>query len=100
MRGTWYSSAIGREGQNVRLAHRLTNWKIDIKSESQAREIENRQMSEIQYEEADSQEDYIEEEEVIDEIAQEALEETSQFGVDEDDTIEETQEIEEETEEV
>ena len=29
------SLAIGREGQNVRLAHRLTNWKIDIKSESQ-----------------------------------------------------------------
>ena len=35
------SLAIGREGQNVRLAHRLTNWKIDIKSESQAREIAN-----------------------------------------------------------
>ena len=94
------SLAIGREGQNVRLAHRLTNWKIDIKSESQAREIENRQVSEIQYEEP-KQEEYIDEdEELIDEIAQEALEETSQFGVDEDDTIEETQEIEEETEEV
>jgi N utilization substance protein A len=26
------SLAIGREGQNVRLAHRLTGWKIDIKS--------------------------------------------------------------------
>lgn len=29
------SLAIGREGQNVRLAHRLTGWKIDIKSLSQ-----------------------------------------------------------------
>ena len=29
------SLAIGREGQNVRLAHRLTGWKIDIKSVSQ-----------------------------------------------------------------
>ncbi len=29
------SLAIGRGGQNVRLAAKLTNWKIDIKSESQ-----------------------------------------------------------------
>ncbi len=29
------SLAIGREGQNVRLAHRLTGWRIDIKSLSQ-----------------------------------------------------------------
>ena len=35
------SLAIGREGQNVRLAHRLTGWKIDIKSESQAAQMEN-----------------------------------------------------------
>lgn len=33
------SLAIGREGQNARLAARLTGWKIDIKSESQFREI-------------------------------------------------------------
>jgi len=33
------SLAIGREGQNVRLAARLTGWKIDIKSESQFREV-------------------------------------------------------------
>ena len=32
------SLAIGKEGQNVRLAAKLTNYKIDIKSESQARE--------------------------------------------------------------
>lgn len=30
------SLAIGKEGQNVRLAAKLTNWKIDIKSKSQA----------------------------------------------------------------
>ena len=29
------SLAIGKEGQNVRLAAKLTNWKIDIKSQSQ-----------------------------------------------------------------
>jgi N utilization substance protein A len=31
------SLAIGKAGQNVRLAAKLTGWKIDIKSESQAR---------------------------------------------------------------
>jgi len=30
------SLAIGKGGQNVRLAARLTEWKIDIRSESQA----------------------------------------------------------------
>jgi len=33
------SLAIGRRGQNVRLAVQLTGWKIDIKSESKMREI-------------------------------------------------------------
>ncbi len=32
------SLAIGKEGQNARLAAKLTGWKIDIKSESQAQE--------------------------------------------------------------
>lgn len=34
------SLAIGREGQNARLAAKLTGWRIDIKSDSQIREIE------------------------------------------------------------
>ena len=34
------SLAIGKEGQNARLAAKLTGWKIDIKSESQAKEEE------------------------------------------------------------
>lgn len=33
------SLAIGKEGQNARLAAKLTSWKIDIKSESQAAEL-------------------------------------------------------------
>lgn len=33
------SLAIGKAGQNARLAARLTNWKIDIKSETQFREL-------------------------------------------------------------
>jgi N utilization substance protein A len=32
------SLAIGKAGQNARLAAKLTNWKIDIKSETQAKE--------------------------------------------------------------
>jgi len=34
------SLAIGKKGQNVRLAARLTSWKIDIKSETRAAEAE------------------------------------------------------------
>lgn len=34
------SLAIGKEGQNARLAAKLTNWKVDIKSETQYREEE------------------------------------------------------------
>ena len=33
------SLAIGKSGQNAKLAVRLTGWKIDIKSESQFREM-------------------------------------------------------------
>ena len=33
------SLAIGKRGQNARLAAKLTGWKIDIKSESDAREV-------------------------------------------------------------
>ncbi|MER2060678.1 MAG: transcription termination factor NusA [Niallia sp.] len=33
------SLAIGKRGQNARLAAKLTGWKIDIKSESEAREV-------------------------------------------------------------
>ncbi len=35
------SLAIGRKGQNVRLASQLLDWKIDIKSESKIQEIKN-----------------------------------------------------------
>ena len=33
------SLAIGKRGQNARLAAKLTGWKIDIKSESEARDL-------------------------------------------------------------
>ena len=37
-----YSLAIGKEGQNARLAAKLTNWKIDIKNELYAKELEEK----------------------------------------------------------
>ena len=33
------SLAIGKEGQNARLAAKLTGWKIDIKSQTQVAEL-------------------------------------------------------------
>jgi N utilization substance protein A len=36
------SLAIGKKGQNVRLASQLTGWRIDIHSESKVREMEER----------------------------------------------------------
>ena len=45
--------AIGKEGQNARLAAKLTGWKIDIKSESQFRQI----LAEAQNAENDENED-------------------------------------------
>ncbi len=38
------SLAIGKEGQNARLAAKLTGWKIDIKSETQAAETDDSDM--------------------------------------------------------
>ncbi|MGZ3497175.1 MAG: transcription termination factor NusA [Vulcanimicrobiaceae bacterium] len=40
------SLAIGREGQNVRLAARLTGWRLDIASESEAEEARERYLAE------------------------------------------------------
>ena len=45
------SLAIGKEGQNARLAARLTGYKIDIKSETQAREAGDFDYYEEEYEE-------------------------------------------------
>jgi len=52
------SLAIGKEGQNVRLAHRLTGWRIDIKSLSQIESEESRynqqEQNQEEYEENES----------------------------------------------
>ena len=52
------SLAIGKEGQNARLAARLTGFKIDIKSETQARESGDFMDYENVYEEDDYDDDY------------------------------------------
>lgn len=52
------SLAIGKEGQNARLAARLTGFKIDIKSETQARESGDFMDYENDYEEDDYDDDH------------------------------------------
>ncbi len=55
------SLAIGKAGQNARLAARLTNWKIDIKSESQFRQMLQEQVNSENQEESSKKEDSSEE---------------------------------------
>ena len=74
------SLAIGKEGQNARLAARLTGYKIDIKSETQARES-----GDFEYYGLDDDED--EEEEVYD-IDEEMDEDTDASEAPEEDTEE------------
>lgn len=59
------SLAIGKSGQNARLAARLTNWKIDIKSETQFRELLQAQSEE--QENLPAEEDKIQEGSAIEE---------------------------------
>ena len=77
------SSAIGKEGQNARLAARLTGYKIDIKSETQAKDAPG-----FRYEDY-MEEDYGEYEDEYDEYESEEYEEPSEdaeVGEDAEDT--------------
>ena len=56
------SLAIGKEGQNARLAARLTGFKIDIKSETQARESGDFDFYEEEFEEEEFTEEGYDEE--------------------------------------
>lgn len=98
------SLAIGKEGQNVRLAAKLTNWKIDIKSESQAAEDEEYQallkLEQEKEEMLKSQEIEVTETQEVEEIAEniQVAEETKEEN--EVEEVEEKEiEIEEEKEE-
>ena len=87
------SLAIGKRGQNARLAAKLTNHKIDIKPESQMQEFY------AQLEAQEAQEEFDEEliEEAFDEVAQEISEEVVAEEVAQDDAVEEVLESEDET---
>lgn len=91
------SLAIGREGQNVRLAHKLTNWKIDIKSVSQMEQAEAQNVSNYEYDEEPQEEDV-----VVDsnELYEEIEEEMNQQALDEEDVQDGgiSEEVEEEQE--
>ena len=101
------SLAIGREGQNVRLAHRLTGWKIDIKSVSQMEAEEGANAGANAGADADikgSSQDYEYEEQEeravdSDEIQEEIEEEMNQQAYDEEDLAQEADEEVEDTEE-
>ena len=84
------SLAIGREGQNVRLAHKLTNWKIDIKSVSQMEQAENSNVQNYEYEEEAPEETAVEDVVDPDELQEEIEEEMNQQALDEEDIAQET----------
>ncbi len=90
------SLAIGRDGQNVRLAHKLTGWRIDIKSVSQMEKAEAQRIQ--NYQEEEPQDDY-EEEIQQDEIQQEIEEEMNQQAIDEEDFTQE-EAVEESSDEI
>ncbi len=73
------SLAIGKEGQNARLAARLTGFKIDIKSETQAREAGDFMDYETDYEDVDYDEydDYDEDYDDYDDYDGEFYDETA-----------------------
>ena len=67
------SLAIGKEGQNARLAARLTGYKIDIKSETQAKDAPGFRYEDYmdEFEDYEDYEEYEEYEEVSEEMTEE-----------------------------
>ena len=74
------SLAIGKEGQNARLAARLTGYKIDIKSETQAKDAPGFRIEDYMDDEDEEYEDeeYFEEGEYEEEASEEVLEESEE----------------------
>ena len=78
------SLAIGREGQNARLAAKLTGYKIDIKSETQAKDAPGFRYEDYEddeYYEEEYEEEYLDEEEMAEDADaeyEEAVEEDTQ----------------------
>jgi N utilization substance protein A len=97
------SLAIGKRGQNVRLAARLTGWKIDIKSETRAAEAEM-----LEYASFDGSDDEVQEdvEASPEETPSETLEQpeiltedSSEESTEEDSSEESTEDVDEEKKE-
>ncbi|MBO5565424.1 MAG: transcription termination/antitermination protein NusA [Lachnospiraceae bacterium] len=102
------SLAIGKEGQNARLAAKLTGFKIDIKNETQAKDApgfryedylddEDYEDGEGYYEDGEYAEgEYVEgeeaEETVAEEISEEAVAETAEAAEEVTEAVEETEE--------
>ena len=80
------SLAIGKEGQNARLAAKLTGWRIDIKSQSQAAEMFNLPMEELP-EEPLGYQVYYEEPSSPEEMAESGLPELRDLELEDDDTL-------------
>ena len=80
------SLAIGREGQNVRLAHKLTGWKIDIKNQTQAAQAEAAYRAEMENE-AEEAENYEEDLPAEENDEENIVEE--EYGIDEEDMVHE-----------
>ncbi|MEH2049448.1 transcription termination factor NusA [Nostoc sp.] len=81
------SLAIGKEGQNVRLAARLTGWKIDIKDKAKydfAGEDAKFAAVRTKYQSEESEEDDLEYEEEFEDENQEELEEEDSFDNNDD----------------
>lgn len=71
------SLAIGKEGQNARLAARLTGYKIDIKSETQAKDAPGFRYEDYVYDEEEyAEEEYAEDEYTEEGYTEEAIEES------------------------
>ena len=75
------SLAIGKEGQNVRLAAKLTGWKVDIKSQTQAKLLEEEEALAVPDDEelpdnTDTAEETVDE--AVEETAAETAEEASE----------------------
>ena len=83
------SLAIGKEGQNARLAARLTGFKIDITSETQARESGDFYDYEEESTETEESEEASEAEEISADEEIFETEETSETEAASDDTLEE-----------
>jgi N utilization substance protein A len=62
------SLAIGKKGQNVRLAAKLTGWKIDIKSETRAAEVELEELRRSEAAEAEAEAESLAQEHTRDEL--------------------------------